>query len=35
VKIAGNRHARRFEPADRHGELCVIHVLSRFADRPP
>jgi hypothetical protein len=30
VKIAGNRHARRFEPGDHHGELCVIHVRARI-----
>lgn len=30
VKVAGNRYARRFEPADRNRDLRVIHILARI-----
>lgn len=30
MKIAGNRHARGFEPADCRRDVCVIHVLARI-----
>jgi hypothetical protein len=30
VKIAGDRHTGRFEPAERRRDLCVIHVFPRI-----